>query len=172
MLKHKKTGLIVLLLGLMLLSSCRAKGPDFAIFLLSEQMAAGEAQMMALADLPLEQTPFISMEDVVMYNPSTYEMTLTESAAAIVHRLGIPVNGMPFVVVARGERIFMGAFWTPVSSLSYSGIVAMPSLEEDSSILYFDLGYPSADFFEGVDLRDNEQIIKAFSKAEKLSETE
>ena len=128
--------------------------------------------MMALTDLPLEQTPFISMEDVVMYNSSTYEMTLTESAAAIVHRLGIPVNGMPFVVVARGERIFMGAFWTPVSSLSYSGIVAMPSLEEDSSILYFDLGYPSADFFEGVDLRDNEQIIKAFSKAEKLSETE
>jgi hypothetical protein len=166
--------LIVMLLGVALLSGCgRKKEPDFAIFLALTEMTAEDVLAVPPDDLTLSDTAVLTMEDVVSYDPGAYELTLTEDAVGRIRQMGVPMGGLPFVVVAQGERVYTGAFWTPVSSLSYPGTAAMLSLEEDAVTLRFDLGYPaSPELFEGVDLRNDERILKAFSKAEKLNETE
>lgn len=161
---------VVMLLGLVLLSGCgRKKEPAFAIFLVLTEMMAEDVLAVPLDDLTLDDTALLTMEDVLRYQPENYELTLTDDAVSRLGRRGVPLGGLPFVLVAQGERVYMGAFWTPISSLSYSGTAAMLSLEEDAVTLRFDLGYPaSPELFEGVDLRNDARILKAFSDAEKL----
>ena len=170
--KKNSVLILIMLMMLVLLSGCsKRKEPAFAVFLLSSEMTAEEARVMPLDDLPLGDTALLTMEDVVSYQPDRYEMVLTDEAAERIRQMAIPLDGLPFVMVAQGERVYAGAFWTPISSLSYSGIAAMFWLEEDAVILRFDLSYPaSPELLEGVDLRNDERILKAFSKAEKLIE--
>ena len=161
---------IVLLLGLVLLAACgKRKEPAFAVFLVSSDLPAEEALAVPLDKLALQESALLTLEDVVRYQPSLYEMVLTDEAAERIRQLAIPLDGLPFVVVAQGERVYAGAFWTPISSLSYSGTAAMFWMEEDTVTLRFDLGYPaSPELFEGVDLRSDARILEAFSEAEKL----
>lgn len=168
----KKQGLffVVIMLGLALLGGCgKRKEPAFAIFLVDSELPAAETLAAPLKDLVLEETALLTIEDVVSYQPGKYELTLADEAAERISQLAIPLDGLPFVVVAQGERIYAGSFWTPVSSLSYSGIAAMLWLEDDAVILRFDLSYPaSPELFEGVDLRNDARILEAFSQAAKL----
>ncbi len=170
--KNRYLVLTLLLLGLVLLSGCsRRKAPDFAVFLVLTESTAEDLLAVPLKDLPLDDTPLLRMEDVVSYHPETYTLTLTEEAVSRISRRNVPVGGLPFVLVAQGERIYTGAFWTPISSLSYSGTAGMLSLDEDVTVLRFDLGYPaSPELFKGVDLRNDARILEAFSEAEKLIE--
>jgi hypothetical protein len=162
--------LIVLLLGLVLLSGCgKRKEPAFAIFLLSSDMTSEEMLATPLQDLPVQDGALLTLDDVVSYQPDKYEMVLTDEAAERIRQLAIPLDGLPFVVVAQGERVYAGSFWTPVSSLSYSGTAVMFWMAEDKVVLRFDLSYPaSPDMFEGVDLRNDARILEAFAKVEKL----
>jgi hypothetical protein len=164
--------IVVILLGLMLFSGCgKRKEPAFAVFLVDSELPAVEALSVPLKDLALPESALLTMEDVVRYQPGTCELTLTDEAAERIRQLAIPLDGLPFVVVAQGERIYAGAFWTPVSSLGYAGIAAVFWMEEDAVTLRFSRGYPaSPDLFEGTDLRNDARILEAFSEAEKLME--
>ena len=168
--KKNSVLILIVLMMLVLLSGCgKRKEPAFAVFLLSSGMTAEEALSVPLDDFALKDVSLLSMDDVVTYQPGTYELTLTDEAVGRLRQMAVPLDGLPFVVVARGERVYMGAFWTPISSLSYPGTAAMLSLEEDAVTLQFDLGYPaSPELFEGEDLRNDERILDAFSNAEKL----
>jgi len=164
--------IVMLLLGLVLLSGCgKRKEPAFGIFPILTEMMAEDVLAVSMDNLTLDDTPLLTMEDVVSYQPGNHELTLTDDAVSRLGWRNIPLDGLPFVLVAQGERVYTGAFWTPISSLSYSGTVGMLSLEEDAVTLRFDLGYPaSPELFEGVDLRNDARILEAFSEAGKLIE--
>ena len=164
----------VILLGLVLLNGCgKRKEPAFAIFLLSSDMTSEEILTAPVKDLALQENALLTLEDVVSYQPASYEMVLTDEAADRIRQLSIPLDGLPFVVVAQGERVYVGSFWTPISSLSYSGTAVMFWMAEDKVVLRFDLSYPaSPDLFEGVDLRNDARILEAFSDAGKLDKRE
>ena len=67
-----------------------------------------------IAQLTLSERPAISETDIISYVWTNHAMKVTPEAWGRVPQPG--TRGVPFVVVADGERIYMGAFWTTLSS--------------------------------------------------------
>ncbi|MDY6877102.1 MAG: hypothetical protein SWK90_13000 [Chloroflexota bacterium] len=145
---------------------------EFSVYLVSRAVTAHEMLQTDLDALEIEDTPIISLDDVVAYASTTHEMQLTESAYERIGRLDVPVQGLPFVVCVGRERIYGGAFWASYSSLTYGGVVINTSpatVNDPDRILRIELGYPpSLELFVGKDLRPDPRIIEALEAANKL----
>jgi len=145
---------------------------EFSVYLVAQAITAHEMLQINLDELELEDSPIISLDDVVAYAPTTHEMQLTESAYERIGRLEVPVQGLPFVVCVGRERIYGGAFWASYSSLTYGGVVINTSpatVNDPDRILRIELGYPpSPELFVGKDLRSDPWIIEALEAANKL----
>ena len=79
----------------------------------------------------------------------------------------VPTGGVPFVMTANGERIYAGAFWTMLSSLSYDGVVILDPLPLSSVMpgdLRITLGYPAPELFTGEDPRSDPRILEALER--------
>ena len=67
------------------------------------------------------------------------------------------------------KLIYWGAFWTPVSSVSFGGVTILKPLgSQDAKVVKLELGYPSPSFYEGEDPRLNEEVLKSLEQAGKL----
>ena len=109
----------------------------------------------------------ISDREIVSYNKTSHEIELTEAGVAKIEGLQVPVNGTGFVVKVEGEEIYRGAFWTPISSLPYNGVVIETVVTDDS--VKIEAGYPSSQF-QGEDPRDNPKIFDYLSRLGKLTD--
>ena len=71
-----------------------------------------------LEGLVLDDTPLLTEKDIVFYDWQRQLIRLEPGAIKRLPRIWNPpvVFGVPFVVVADGQRIYLGAFWTTVSS--------------------------------------------------------
>ena len=78
---------------------------------------------------------------------------------------GMPSSGVPFVMKAYEQPIYAGAFWTPLSSLSFDGVVILQPLDPAGQTLYIELGYPGPDFFTSEDPRGNPRLLQALEDA-------
>jgi hypothetical protein len=119
----------------------------------------------------LAEVPAISDTDIVSYDFINHVMTLRKEA---LQRIPRPhASGIPFVVMANGERIYLGLFMTLASSMSR----AVPSIIVDERML--DTNLPpdtlrisrtyAAPYSEtGVDLRSDERIKRALAALHKL----
>lgn len=143
---------------------------QFAIFLLDEGTTPHEAAGMPLASLPRRPEPVISESEIVAYDAVNHQMQLTRPARDRINELPIPTNGLPFVVCLGEQNMYWGAFWTPFSSLSFDGVVILPLMGGEESIL-IQLGYPGSDFFRGDDPRSMSEIIQSLSAAGLLSKS-
>jgi hypothetical protein len=115
---------------------------NFGIYLTSKAMdvwTTDAAQPADLSAIPLEDTPIIALSDVEYYDRSYGVLVIKEQTRkAIRERFadfwpptprtspGKPLYGRTFVVVAGGERIFLGVLW----SRRYGG-VSVPFLLVD-----------------------------------------
>ena len=108
----------------------------------------------------------ISDKDIVSYNKTSHEIKLNEEGIEKIKALKVHVSGSPFVIKLNGKEIYNGSFWTPISSKPYSGIVI---LIQDNTIK-IETGYPSSEFFEGIDPRNNSEIFDYFQKVGKLTQ--
>lgn len=109
----------------------------------------------------------ISENDIISYNKTFHGIKLTEEGVKKIKALEVPVSGKPFVIKLNGKEIYKGSFWTSLSSLSYSGIVINISMIQNN-ILKIEKGYPTSEFFEGIDPRNNSEIFNYFQKNGKL----
>lgn len=144
---------------------------DFAIYLLAQDVASVELAKVDLDQLALEEGPIISAEDIVTYDQTTHEIELTQAAYARIQQifpLPVKVDGIPFVVCVGEQPIYAGAFWTPLSSLSFDGVVIMQPFDTDGTTIRIVLGYPGPDAFMGRDPRADERVMKALQAAGKL----
>ncbi|UCH51925.1 MAG: hypothetical protein JSV54_04055, partial [Chloroflexota bacterium] len=67
------------------------------------------------------------------------------------------------------KSIYWGAFWTPISSLSFDGVTIWKPLSlEGPHVITLDLGYPSSSFYGGEDPRNNPEVMRSLDKAGKL----
>jgi len=82
----------------------------------------------------------------------------------------VKVNGIPFVVCVGTERIYTGAFWTPLSSLSFDGVVIIQPFNKDETTIQISLGYPGSDMFTGRDPRVDKRILYVLAQDGKLLE--
>jgi hypothetical protein len=143
----------------------------FDVYLVEEEISPQQMRNINLAELQLEETPLLSVDDIVAYRWETHEMELSDSASKRLAQLerSIPLGaGVPFVVCAGGEPIYSGALWTSYSSATYDGMVIdvhPAGLGEPVSI---QMGYPTPEWFTGEDLRSDPRIHRALEEAGKL----
>jgi hypothetical protein len=67
------------------------------------------------------------------------------------------------------DPIYWGAFWTPISSMSFEGVtIWIPLGFQEPNVITLELGYPSSTFYAGEDPRNNPEILNSLSEAGKL----
>jgi hypothetical protein len=139
----------------------------FAVYLTKGDIPP--AQMEALSHVDIAEQPIISIEDIITYNAQTHELKLTTSAFERISQLEVPVTGKSFVVCVDRNPIYWGAFWTPISSISFDGVTIWKPLSlEEPHIITLELGYPSSSFYRGEDPRNNADVMRALEQAGKL----
>jgi|SRR5208282_3085571 len=123
------------------------------------------------SQVKLSPTPVITDADILTYDFTTHSMTLTLEAIGRIPRPS--VSGTPFVVVADGEKIYLGAFTTSISSIP----TALPSIMVDrrwlytnqpANILLIERGYPNDSFGVGKDPRSDKRIKTVLAALNKL----
>jgi len=161
----------LILIGITLLSGgCAAeKGEGFAIYLTKEDIPP--ARMEALSHIEIADQPVIAVDDIITYNAQTHEIKLTASAYEHISQLEVPVSGKSFAVCVDRQPIYWGAFWTPISSLSFAGgTIWKPLGPVESHVITLELGYPSSSFYGGEDPRDNPEVMASLEQAGKLTD--
>jgi len=169
---------LILLAIVALCSVCSAGTTNsFGIYLLSEPVdqritVHGKGDW---SRLRLSESPLISGADIVSYHFADHSIRLRSEALAKIPRP--PVAGTPFVVVADGQRIYLGVFTTCASSMSF----AVPSIGVDRrvlvtnqapDILVIERAYPQPSFGVGPDPRGDQRIKTALSALHKLKDHE
>jgi len=109
----------------------------------------------------------ISEMEIISYNKTSHEIKLTEAGVAKIEGLQVPLNGTGFVVKVEGEEIYRGAFWSPVSSIPYQGVV-IETVVNDNTVK-IEAGYPSS-HFQGEDPRNNSEIFDYLNRVGKLTD--
>jgi len=142
----------------------------FAIYLLAEKLSPAEVARADPGTLELEDEPILSTEDIVAYARGTHQVTLTPSAMERLGQLKVPVSGagIPFVVCVDKEPIYRGAFWSPLSSLSFDGVAIMllPGVLPGARLDYVRIEANSVG--ERPDPRSDPRILQALERAGKL----
>jgi hypothetical protein len=159
--------LFVLGLGAFSANCAVSNVEGFAIYLTKADIPP--AQMEALSHVDISDKPVIGLKDIVGYNGVTHEITLSAEAFKRVVDLEVPVRGTSFLVCVDKAPIYWGAFWTPVSSISFDGVtIWKPFGAQETKTVALELGYPSVSFYGGDDPRDNPLILDSLDKAGKL----
>jgi hypothetical protein len=143
----------------------------FAIYLVSQDLSALDASKWDIDQLPLENEPLISGEDIISYERASHSIELTPVAYRRFQRVfprPVKVAGIPFVVCVGSQRIYAGALWTPASSISFDGVIILQSFDNDGTTIQLSLGYPGPELFTGSDPRSDPRIIRALEKEQKL----
>jgi len=163
---------IILVLGILVSSICitsEDEGNDegFAIYLTKQDIPP--AQMEALSHVKLADQSIISVEDVITYNAQTHEIKLTDEAFERISQLDVSTGGKSFIVCVDKQSIYWGAFWTPISSVSFDGVtIWKPYSSLGPTVITLQLGYPSSSFYGGEDPRNSSEILKSLEQAGKL----
>ena len=159
---------LIIIGAIIILSSCTtSKGEGFAIYLTKEDIPPN--QMEALGHVEIADQPIISMGDIIIYNAQTHELKLTDAAVERISQLEVPVGGRSFLVCVDKGPIYWGAFWTPISSMSFDGVTIWKPLgSQEPKVITLELGYPSSSFYGGEDPRNNTEIIKSLEQAGRL----
>ncbi|NSW91749.1 MAG: hypothetical protein HPY74_13955 [Firmicutes bacterium] len=133
----------------------------FAIYLVKDADTKVAVEK-GINNLELEDTPIITEKDIKSYNWSEHSFETSED---VLNRIpSVPVNGIPFVVVVDGERIYIGAFWTSLSSIS-TQLPVINIMEKPFSI---NLGYP-VEYEHSVDIRNDNRIYNVLKETGKLN---
>jgi hypothetical protein len=159
----------VIVCVLLMSSGCSASNHEgFAIYLTKGDIPP--AQMPALSHVDIAEQPVIATNDIISYNAKTHEITLTANAFDRISILEVPVRGKSFVVCIDRKLIYWGAFWTPISSISFDGVtIWKPLSSQDPKVIKLELGYPSSSFYGGEDPRNNAEVMKSLVQAGKLT---
>jgi len=80
----------------------------------------------------------------------------------------VPTDGLPFIVIADDKRIYLGAFWTPISSQSSSIPVIEVPLMLPQNIIKIEAGYPGKIINSQSDPRSNQLINDALKSVGKI----
>jgi len=156
----------IILIALTVFGCAPPEGEGFAIYLLAHDTPVSEIPTMS--HLELAKEPLISVIDIVSYSATTHEIELTAEAYGRIAALEVPVSGKAFAVCIDGHPVYWGAFWTPISSSSFSGVTILKPLSSDQHMIQLQLGYPSSIFFTGQDPRASQEIIESLKRSDKL----
>jgi hypothetical protein len=141
-------------------------GEGFGVYLLARDIPA--SHMPSVGHLELADRPLLSLGDIVSYSITTHDIEVSAEATETLLNLDVPTNGKVFVVCIDRQPVYWGAFWTPISSMSFDGITMLKPLSPDQHTIRIELGYPSGSSFSGKDPRPNAKIMQSLQQAGKL----
>jgi len=137
---------------------------EFGIFLTKEDVPP--SSLIVLSYIEPADEPVVSLDDIEVYIRKTHALVLAESGRNRLDSLQVPVRGRSFLVCVDGHPRYDGAFWTPISSLSFAGAVILLPVMNDT--IRIQLGYPE-DIDPGYeDPRGHAEVMAALAKAGKL----
>jgi hypothetical protein len=102
-----------------------ANDKKVSLYLVSGTGSAVGAEKTKLQDLPLEQAPLFTSDEIVRYDIDSHAFLLTKEAYEKVAQLHVPTDGKAFVVSVGNRRVYSGAFWIVESSEPWYGITIM-----------------------------------------------
>jgi len=109
--------------------------------------------------------PVITDEDIVWYEAYFSRIKLTERGIEKIKALRVGVYGEPFTIMIGETEIFRGAFWTPISSVGYSGIIIEQPMGQ-TDVIQLQRGYPPGT--GDIDPRSDPRITAYFQSIGKL----
>ncbi len=110
---------VLIYIGAFVITFCGCSGDpeitrgQFEVFLLNDTSVRVQRYSAThLDDLYLADSPWITASDILSYDWEVHEITFKENAASLLVQFRNEMSGpdIPFVVVANGERIYMGVF--------------------------------------------------------------
>ncbi len=150
----------LLALGALFLCGAEEPRPRFALYLTNSDDTE-------LAKKKLENPPLLTELDIVSYDWPKHALTLTDAAKKKLRKLEVGVGGQEFVIVADGQRCYVGAFWTSFSSVSCDRpVIIVTSVGPDFPI---ERAYPTAKFARGEDPRGDPRILRVLKAAGKIN---
>lgn len=169
--------LITIIFVILLFSNCTGdKNPiktgeyeGFAIYTLADStITAVDVAQKLINSLILADEPIITGEDLNYYKWSEHTLSLKSEANEKIRKMAKSqqtVFGVPFIVMAKNERIYLGAFWYVFSSVAPS----FPTIEisgyvlknYDSNVLTIEKSWVE----EQPDMRGDSRIYQALLKA-------
>jgi len=169
----------------------------FRVYLVEDKVNFMKHDEVNLDDLKLQEHPLVTENDVVEYDWQTHTIKLTEKgfepfaepaardfpvehddetrtlkAEGENHQAKSGLRGKAFVVIADGQRCYLGVFTSSFSSLALSlpviNLVPLPKEVPPENSIRIDRAYPSAEFAKGEDPRCDARIRSALSALGKL----
>lgn len=167
--KSTKTAILILLCFAAVsgLSGCASRNDEgFAIYLTKDDIPP--RSMEDLSHVEKSSEPVLTEQDIVSYDAGDHTILVEPAAMVKLKGLELSTMGKTFLVCADGIPIYWGAFWTPLSSMSFEGVVILiPGFAGENS-LEISLGYPGESFYTGSDPRNDKRVLDALEKAGKL----
>jgi hypothetical protein len=115
--------------------------------------------------LTRENKLVINERDIVSYDSFNHQFILTFEGMQKIKSLKVGVYGEPFVIKIYNKDVLSGAFWTPISSIGYKGIIIEVPFENINKIT-IQSGYPTN--YPDNEI-DDQEIINYFRIVGKLN---
>ena len=99
-----------------------ADRPAFALYGVTSEVDVTNqeaVQALDLQALALTPSPLLTDEDITSYDWARHLVRLKPGVRERLVPAKPELKGIPFVVVAQGKRVYLGAFWTPLSSFAH-----------------------------------------------------
>lgn len=125
----KKNGFILTIIVLLLCLNIgcldkpeekKNKKASFEIYLLKNTRTV-KALNADINTLEIESKPILTDRDIEKYDYKLLQIKIKDSKkiSENIKNSKVPLDGKPFVVICNGKRIYVGAFWTAISSLFF-----------------------------------------------------
>ena len=158
---------IILILSYCSDPSSPEQSDRFAIYLLKEaSLTTKDVQERELSRLILREKPVISYNDIIGYQIEDHKVYLNEKLSYYLDKDSLKVFsqifGTPFVLIAKNERIYLGSFYTSISSwLPKTPIIENINIFNMNEKLFIISSAPHYDEEIFIDVRNDERIIQA-----------
>jgi len=118
----------------------------------------------------LANLPLIEYDDIISYNTLSHSFSISEQAKNVIQELEHSVSGLAFALTNDSKIIYTGYFWPAFSSLCCDWITIDPLRLEYDGQLRVDFGYPTADFWNNGDPRNDSVLLNILRRDNKLIE--
>lgn len=144
----------------------RAKVSTHFAIVLVKGVKTGDAIKSKIEDLQLETEPVLTDRDLISYKWKDHELELRQGFDLYKLLGRVPTDGLPFVVIADDKRVYLGAFWTSISSVSAS----IPVILDPKKVIKIYEGYPGKLTNDQLDPRSDKRIYNALKSIGKIKE--
>jgi hypothetical protein len=111
--------------------------------------------------------PLLSLDDIRSYSWSSHVIHLAEKGKKVLDTLTVPVHGRSFCVCVNNSPKYYGAFWIPISSLSFVGTTII-LMKPTADSIRIGRGYPTDSDTTRPEPRMNSDVATALRNAGKL----